>query len=97
MPWSYAGRTSLNLRKPKHHLLLERLNTGGDVGPAYCCSPPEAFFVKLCHMVNTCQTYTKAFRTLRTWSKAGLCLGVLVSARIELIFFLVAGIVLFWI
>lgn len=76
MPWSYAGRTSLDLKKPQCHLLLERLNIGGEAGPPYCCSPPEAVFAKLSHVENTCQTYTKAPLTLRTWPKAGLCLGL---------------------
>jgi len=43
------------------------------VGLAYCCSPPEAFFSKLSHVVNTCQTDSKALLMLRAWSKAGVC------------------------
>lgn len=64
MPWSYAGRSSLDLKKPKCHLHLEGLNIRIDVGSAYRCSPPEAFFANLSHVVNTCQTYTKALLTL---------------------------------
>ena len=84
MPWSYAGRTSLDLKKRKCHLLLERPNIGGEVGPAFCCSPPEAFFAKLSHVINTCQTYTKALLTLRTWSKAGLRLGLPAALSVSL-------------
>lgn len=48
------GRTSLDLKKPERHLLLEMPNVGGDEGLASCCSPPEAFFTQQSHVVNAC-------------------------------------------